>query len=62
MVTLSWHWIAFMIILTPLIIATFFPYRSNAGNFTPDTSVFTNLLFGIVSVLFVLIWGGIFWW
>lgn len=38
------------------------PRKSNAGMFSPDTSGLCNILWGIVLLMFTLIWGGIFWW
>lgn len=57
-----WSWLVFAPIIIVLLILTFYLRESNHGNFTPDTSVLSNLFWGIVTVVFSLIWGGFFWW
>lgn len=56
------HWIFFSVIALTLLVLTLYPRQSNHGNFTPDTSALANLFWGVVLILFVLIWGGFFWW
>jgi hypothetical protein len=62
MLTFHWQWAIFLPIMATLLVLLFVPRRSNHGNFTPDTSGLAALFWGVVLVIFVLIWGGVFWW
>ena len=62
MVTIEIHWIVFTVVVIALSILTLYPRDSTAGNFTPDMSILSNLFWGIVLAVFILVWGGFFWW
>lgn len=62
MIYLHWHWLIFIPIAITLALLSVWPRRNNGGWYTPDTSGLTNLFWIIVFIVFVLIWGGLFWW
>lgn len=62
MINLHWSWILFTVIIIPLILLSVWKRKSTAGNFTPDLSGLSNLFWTIVTVIFILVFGGFFWW
>lgn len=62
MINLHWSTLVYGAVLIVLLALSLWPRESNAGNYTPDTSALANLFWFVVTALFTLIWGGIFWW
>jgi hypothetical protein len=60
MITLHWQWLIFIPVALILLYLTFKEPQRTGGYL--DLSGLNNLLWGIVLVVFVLVWGGIFWW
>lgn len=62
MIQIEYHWIFFIIIAGLLVYKSIKKYDNNAGNFTPDTSSLKNIFYIGLLLVFILVWGGMFWW
>lgn len=64
MVNLHLHWstLVYGVILIILLTLTFWRYKPSGAMWGPDLSGLSNIFWGVVTVIFTLIWGGIFWW
>lgn len=60
MITLHWHWLVYIPVMIVLLYLTFKENRSGGGYI--DLSGLANLFWGVVLIVFNLVWGGIFWW
>lgn len=54
------HWHVYIAISIVLLFLTFKPYEREYGYITFNG--LKNLFFGIVFIIYSLVWGGIFWW
>jgi hypothetical protein len=59
-VTLT-HWHFYIVISIILLYFTFKSYPKSYGSYINLNGV-ENFFFGVVFVIFTLIWGGVFWW
>lgn len=55
------HWVIYVIIMVLLLYGTFKRYPRQGGGYLNFDGI-ENFFFGCLSVIFTLIWGGIFWW
>jgi len=62
MLEIKYHWIIFLVIAILLLFKATKKYDSSGGNFTPDTSFLTNIFYAGILLVFILVWGGVFWW
>jgi len=53
--------IIFVVILVIMLYLTFKNYGANEGGMG-NIAILSNAFFGMLLIIFVLIWGGIFWW
>jgi hypothetical protein len=56
------EWYIFVPILSVLMYLTFKNYPSWGGSGYIRLDGLPNLFWGFITVVFILIWGGIFWW
>lgn len=61
MITLHWSTLVFIVVIIPLIYLSFKDYSDGGGSYM-DMSGLYNIFWVLVSIIFVAIWGGIFWW
>jgi hypothetical protein len=54
--------VIYIIVAVIMIYQAIRPRERNGGNFTPDTSSLANLFWGVLFLIFTLVYGGIFWW
>jgi hypothetical protein len=59
---IHWTTVVFGIILTILLYRSFKDYSNGSGSRYGDISGLINIFWILVTIIFVAIWGGIFWW
>jgi hypothetical protein len=60
---IHWSIVVFTIVCATLIILTFKNYRTpGSGSGYGDVSGIINIFWGLVLLIFIAVWGGIFWW